>query len=101
MSGFQCYTATATRVNFGVPWIGGARPCASPDSDAGVVGHAARHDGLGPLDDALVLRRLGDAGACCGHTHNRLLLRDTTWDWTERAVPASIFQSIANFRYCT
>lgn len=40
----------------------------SPDGDAGVVGDAARHDGLRPLDDALVLWRLGDAGASCGHT---------------------------------
>lgn len=40
----------------------------SPDGDAGVVGDAARHDGLRPLDDALVLGRLGDAGASCGHT---------------------------------
>lgn len=43
-------------------------PRVSPDGDAGVVGDAARHDGLGPLDDALVLRRPGDAGASCGHT---------------------------------
>lgn len=43
-------------------------PRVSPDGDAGVVGDAARHDGLRPLDDALVLRRLGDAGASCRHT---------------------------------
>lgn len=38
-----------------------------PDTDAGVMGHAAGHRGLGAFDDALVLRRFGDAGARCGH----------------------------------
>lgn len=36
-----------------------------PHCDAGIVGHTTGHDSFGPLDDALVLWRLGDACASC------------------------------------
>lgn len=44
----------------------------SPDGDAGVTGHAAGHHSLGAFDDALVLWRFGDAGACCGHREDEI-----------------------------